>query len=172
MTRFNPTLLILSLVIGIIIGYIMFAKEIEPEIITKTEFKTDTIYIEIRDTIKLTKTEIKQEYLRDTILIDFKPKIKAFKASKSFLHGNTRISGEVLGEVLKMDIYNDFKIPQVTNTITNTNTIVKKPQGLFLTAGVTKQLGFTPSIGVTFVRDKYLIGVSNTDFKFGYKLGK
>lgn len=166
-------LLFIALIIGLLIGYFLFSKDgLEPEIITKTEFRTDTVYITMRDTVRLTKKEIKHEYLRDTVIVDFKPKIKAFTASKSFLYGNTYVNGEVLGEVLKMDIVNDFKLPQITNTVTTTNTVIKKPSGLFLTAGVTKQLGFTPSIGVTFVRDRYLIGISNNDFKFGYKLGK
>ena len=159
----------IGLVIGLLIAYWFASKhEIEPVIITETKNETDTVYITIRDTIRLTKTEIKHEYLRDTVIIDYKPKIRAFKASKPFLYGNTHISGEVLGEVLKIDISNDFKLPTVTNTVTNTTTIIKKPQGLFPVAGVNKQL--TPFVGAVYVRDRYLLGLTTESAFVGYRV--
>jgi len=162
----NPVKFLLFTFIGLVIGYFLFSKEIKPTIITKTEKKTDTVYVTIRDTIRI--REIQHEYLRDTVLIGFEPKISTFTASKSFLYGNTTVSGEVLGSVLKMDIINDFKIPTITNTITNTTTIIKKPQGLFLAVGVNKQL--TPNIGVIFVRDRYLFGLNTSGIQLGYKI--
>lgn len=156
-------------VIGILIGYFLADKSKDVEIIETIETKTDTVFITVRDTVRITKTEIKHTVLRDTILIKtIEPIIKAFTASKPFLYGNVAVNGEVLGEVLKMDIYTDFNLPQVTNTITKTNTVIKKPSGLFLTAGVNKQL--TPSIGAVYVRDRYLLGLSTSGFQFGYKL--
>lgn len=152
---------------GFTIGYFLIKKEQIETIVTKTEFKTDTLYVTIRDTIRLTKTEIKQEYLRDTVLIDFKPQIKAFTASNRFLYGNISVSGEVLGEVLKMDISHDMKLPTITNTITKTNTIIKKPSGIFLTAGVNQT---TPYVGGVFIRDKYLVGLNTSGFQVGYRL--
>ena len=157
--------------IGLISGYLLFDWQNKDSVIIKTVTKSriDTVYIEIRDTIRLTKIEIQHEYIRDTVLIDFKPQIKAFRASKPFLYGNTYLSGEVLGEVLKMDIYNDFKLPTVTNTITNTTTIIKKPSGLFLTAGVQNNFS-APYIGAIFIKDKYLLGLNTGGFQIGYKL--
>src|SRR5690606_33379083 len=109
--------------------------EPQPSVTIVTETKTDTVYVTVRDTIRLTRKEIKHEVVRDTILIDpALPQIKAFTAYKSFTYGNTTVSGEVFGEVLKMDIATDFNLPTITNTITNTVTVTKKPQGLFLTA--------------------------------------
>jgi hypothetical protein len=164
----------LIFLIGIVFGYLLFDwqnKSPTDRIVTKTEIKTDTVFVQIRDTIRIAKTEIKQEYLRDTVFIDgYKPKINEFKASSPFLHGNTYVSGEVLGEVLKIDIVNDFKIPTITNTITNTTTITKKPSGIFLMAGVNQQL--SPSIGITLIKDRYLLGVTNNSIQLGYKLGK
>lgn len=160
---------ILLVLFGLFVGYFIFSKD--PEYISTivTETKTDTVYITVRDTVRITRNEIRHEVLRDTILIDpIQPQIKAFKSSKSFTYGYATVSGEVLGEVLKMDITTDFNIPVITNTITNTVTITKKPQGLFLTAGVDKQL--SPNVGAVYVRDRVLVGISTSDFKFGYKL--
>ena len=115
---------ILIPIASFLFGAFLYAWLFTPESETKTEIKevrtTDTVYVTVRDTIRLTKTEIKHQYLRDTILIDFKPQIKVFTASKRFLYGNATITGEVLGEVLKIDLYNDFKLPTVTNTIERT----------------------------------------------------
>jgi hypothetical protein len=168
-----PLKYFISLFVGLIIGYLLFdwqnGKDIA-KVITKTEFKTDSVFVQVYDTVHVLRTEIKTEYLRDTIFAEpYEAKINAFKTSKPFLYGNTTVSGEVLGEVIKMNIVNDFKIPTITNTITNTTTIIKKPSGIFLTAGVNQQL--TPSVGVILVKNKYLFGITNNSIQFGYKLG-
>jgi hypothetical protein len=167
-------LLAVIFLLGLVSGYILFDWKKGGDVarvITKTEVKTDTVFVHLTDTVHVTRTEIKTEHLRDTIFAEpYEAKINSFKTSKSFLHGNTTVSGEVLGEVLKMDIVNHFKIPTITNTITTTNTIIKKPLGLFLTAGVNQQL--IPSVGVTLIKDKYLFGITNNSIQLGYKLGR
>jgi hypothetical protein len=160
--------------LGIVSGYILFDWQRGNDVakvITKTEVKTDTVFVHLTDTVHVLRTEIKIEHLRDTIFAEpYEAKINAFKTSKPFLYGNTTVSGEVLGEVLKMDIVNDFKIPTITNTITNTTTITKKPSGIFLTAGVNQQL--VPFVGVTLIKDRYLFGITNNSIQLGYKLGR
>jgi hypothetical protein len=118
--------------------------------------KTDTLVVEIKDTVYVPKTKIKTEVLRDTILIDYKPKISQFNASFPFEYGSTNVSGEVLGEVLKMTATSDFKIPVVTNTITNTETktIVQKPKGIYLGASVNSLL--QPGAKVSYLDNKYI----------------
>jgi hypothetical protein len=161
---------IISAIAGALIMYWFFYPQFE----TKTEIvevrTSDTVYIEIRDTIRLTKKEMKQEYIRDTVLVDFKPQIEAFTASTPFLYGNTYVNGEVLGEVLKMDITNDFKIPQVTNTVTRTetNTIIKKPRGLYLGAGVTQQLN--PLLKADYLDDQFIFSYQY-HFQNGHAIG-
>ena len=159
----------LGLIIGLLIGYWFAAKgELEPVIITETKTETDTLYITIRDTVRLTKTEIQHEYLRDTVYLFEKLSIKRFTVSKPVLYGNTHISGEVMGEVLKMDIWNDFRIPTITNTVTNTTTIINKPQGVFPVAGVNVNL--TPFAGAVYVQDRYLVGLTTESVFVGYKI--
>jgi hypothetical protein len=121
-----------------------------------TEVRTDTVFIHHFDTISVPKKEIKTEFLRDTILVDYKPTISAFETTFPFEHGSTKVSGEVLGEVLKMTATNDYKIPMVTNTITNTKTetIIKKPKGIYLGAGVNSLL--QPSAKVSYLDNKYI----------------
>jgi hypothetical protein len=142
---------------GILVAYIFFPKT-ESETVYKFETvtKTDTLIVEVKDTVYVPKTKIKTEVLRDTVLINFKPQISAFTASFPFEYGSTNVSGEVLGEVLKMTATSDFKIPVVTNTITNTETktIVQKPKGIYLGASVNSLL--QPGAKVSYLDNKYI----------------
>lgn len=151
----------ISFLIGAIVAIILFPKkEVETVYKTKIDRLTDTLYITSKDTIYIPKTRIKTQVLRDTILIDFKPKIKAFETTFPFDYGSTKVSGEVLGEVLKMTAVNDYKIPVVTNTITETKTetIVVKPKGIYLGAEVNSLL--QPGAKVTYLDNKYLFQYS------------
>jgi hypothetical protein len=148
---------VISFIAGVILAFIVFPRpDVETVYKFETKVETDTIYSHVVDTIYVPKTKIKTEVLRDTVLIDYEPKIRLFKTSFSSEYGNTHVSGEVLGEVLKMTATNDFKIPVVTNTITNTETktIIKKPKGIYLGAGVNSLL--QPSAKISYLDNKYL----------------
>jgi hypothetical protein len=148
---------IISFLIGVVLTFVVYPRP-EQETIYKTETKveTDTIYSHVVDTIYVPKNRIKTQVLRDTIVKSFQPKISHFKTSFPSDYGSTHVSGEVLGEVLKMTATNDFKIPVVTNTITETKTetIVKKPKGIYLGAGVNSLL--QPNAKVSYLDNKYL----------------
>ena len=147
----------IAFLIGLLLAFVVYPKP-EQETVYKFETvtKTDTLIVEVKDTVYVSKTKIKTQVLRDTVLIDFKPQISQFNASFPFEYGSTNVSGEVLGEVLKMTATSDFKIPVVTNTITNTETktIVQKPKGIYLGAGVNSLL--KPSASVSYLDNKYL----------------
>ena len=147
----------LSFIAGIILAFLLFPKqELETIYKTKVERLTDTLYITSTDTVYVPKTKIKTEFLRDTILIYFKPQISRFETLFPFEHGSTKVSGEVLGEVLKMTATNEYKLPVVTNTIieTNTETIIKKSKGFYLGANVNSALNLGAS--ASYIDDKYL----------------
>lgn len=154
---------ILAFIAGVILAFIVFPRP-EQETVYKfeTEVNTDTIYTRVVDTVYIPKSKIKTEVLRDTVLLDYKPKISLFKTSIPSEYGSTNVSGEVLGEVLKMTATNDFKIPVVTNTITETKTetIIKKSKGIYLGAGVNSLL--QPSAKLGYLDNKYL-------FQYGYQ---
>lgn len=147
---------IIALFLGALLLYWFFWPEFTTETVIEEKTVTDTVYITVKDTIRITRKEIKHETLRDTVYLGFDLPIKRFTASKPFLYGNTYVSGEVVGEVLKMDISNDFRLPQVTNTITRTEktTIKEKPKALYLGLGVNNQLS---PIGSVHYLDKQFI---------------
>lgn len=146
----------LSFIAGVVVAFIFFGKT-ETEAIYKftTTTETDTVFINKIETVYVPKKEIKTEFLRDTVLIDYKPQINSFVTIFPFEYGSTEVSGEVLGEVLKMNAKVDYTVPVVTNTITNTETktIVQKPKGLYLGAGINSLL--QPSGKVTYLDNKY-----------------
>lgn len=147
----------LSFLAGAIIAILLFPKrELETVYKTTTKTETDTIYVVSNDTIYVPKTRIKTEVLRDTILVNYRPQISRFETSFPFEYGSTKVSGEVLGEVLKMSAINDYTIPVVTNTITETKTerVVVKPKGIYLGAGINSLL--EPSAKVSYLDNKYL----------------
>jgi hypothetical protein len=148
---------VLSFIAGAVLAFILMPKPETEEVYKFTTVtKTDTLFVDKVSTVYVPKTSIKTEVLRDTILIDFKPQISLFETTFPFEHGSTKVSGEVLGEVLKMTATNDYKIPVVTNTITNTETrtIIEKPKGIYLGAGVNSLL--KPSASVAYLDNKYL----------------
>jgi hypothetical protein len=163
---------ILSFIAGVILAFVVYPRH-EQETVYKFETvtKTDTLFVDKVETVYIPKTKIKTEVLRDTILIDFKPKISQFTASFPFEHGSTSVSGEVLGEVLKMSATNDFKIPVVTNTITNTETrtIIQKPKGIYLGANVNSLL--EPSASVAYLDNKYLFQYQYQPFSRSHQIG-
>jgi len=147
----------LSFMIGVVLAFVVFPRPETEEVYRfTTRVKTDTIYSRTIDTVYVPKTKIKTQVLRDTVLIDFKPKISLFESTFPFEHGSTKVSGEVLGEVLKMTATSDYNIPVVTNTITNTETktIVQKPKGIYLGASVNSLL--QPGAKVAYLDNKYL----------------
>jgi hypothetical protein len=167
---------ILACIVGIIIGLFLYKSFLEAETETIISYKekitVDTVYSHSIDTVYLTKKEIKQTVIRDTVLIKpMEPKIKAFEAVYPLQYGNATVSGEVLGEVLKMGITTDFNIPVVTNTIEKetTKTIVKKPSGFYASGWVDSN--FIPSIGGTYLRDRLILNYKYTPLENKHSVG-
>jgi hypothetical protein len=148
---------IVSFIAGVILAFLLLPKPETEEVYRFTTVtETDTLFVDKVSTVYIPKTSIKTEVLRDTILIDFKPQISLFETTFPFEYGSTKVSGEVLGEVLKMTATSDYQIPVVTNTITNTETrtIIEKPKGIYLGAGINSLL--KPSASVAYLDNKYL----------------
>lgn len=148
---------IISFIAGIILAFLIMPKPEEETVYKfKSVTKTDTLILEVKDTVYVPKMWIKSQFVRDTVLEEYKPTISLFSTTTPFEYGNTHVSGEVLGEVLKMSVTNDFKIPVVTNTITETKTetIVKKPKGIYLGASVNSLL--QPAASVAYLDNKYM----------------
>ena len=162
----------ISFLIGVVLTFVLFPRP-ETEQVYKftTKVETDTIYSRVVDTVYIPKNKIKTQVLRDTVLIDFKPQISQFNASFPFEHGSTSVSGEVLGEVLKMTATNEFNLPVVTNTITNTETktIIQKPKGIYLGGVVSSKMELGAK--VAYLDNKYLFEYQYQPFQKVHQIG-
>ena len=147
----------ISFLAGVILAFVLFPRP-DQETVYKFETKveTDTLFVNSTKTVYIPKKEIKTQVIRDTVLIDYQPKISLFETTFPFEYGSTKVNGEVLGEVLKMSATNDYTIPVVTNTITNTETktIIKKSKGFYLGASINSLLD--PGAYVSYVDNKYV----------------
>jgi len=157
---------------GVVLTFIVYPKpEVEEVYKFTTKTETDTVVVNVIDTVYIPKNKIKTQVVRDTILVDYKPSIKKFEASKSFEYGETSVSGEVLGDVLNLDIKNKFAIPVVTNTITNTETktIIKKSKGIYLGANINSLL--QPGASASYVDDKYIFQYQYQPLQKAHQIG-
>jgi hypothetical protein len=163
---------IVFFIFGCIVTVLLYpSQEYESNFEVITEVKTDTVYMTSSNTVYIPKKEIKTEVIRDTVIIDYKPTISSFETTFPFEYGSTKVSGEVLGEVLKMTATNDYKIPVVTNTITETRTetIVKKPKGIYIGGAVNSIL--EPSASVSYLDNKYLFSYQYQPFSRTHQIG-
>lgn len=148
---------VVAFLAGVVLAFIVYPKPEAEEVYKFTTVtETDTLLVHVLDTVYVPKTKIKSQVIRDTVLVDSKPNIKAFSTTTAFEYGNTYVNGEVLGEVLKISVTNDFKIPVVTNTVINTETktIVQKPKGIYLGVNVNSLL--QPGANVAYLDNKYI----------------
>lgn len=157
---------IVTFIIGIFAGALIYDWFLLPEIETKTELVTtiqvDTVFVPVKETVYLTKEKIKHKYLRDTVLIGYNPKIKGYSAIFPLLYGDAYLNGEVLGEVLSMNLKTDFKIPSVTNTITNEKTTMKTiiQKGIFVGGGFSNQMDY--QLGAAYLGNGFMVNVDYT----------
>ena len=101
---------LISAAIGAFILYWFFWPEITTNTVTVEKITVDTFYVETRDTLYF--PVIEHEYLRDTIIELFEPKISAYKALFPVLYGNVSVTGEVLGKCFNARKTITFGLPK------------------------------------------------------------
>jgi len=170
-------------VAGLLAGMFVYSKFFVPEFTTEYVEKIviDTAYKEYRekylvdsisksslsDSVEFYKSKYEKKLreknikiVHDTVFNDkpFEAPLRRFTGSKPFLYGNTSFDATVAGELLDIELSNNFRIPTITNTITKETRTVIKPSGLYGAFGVRagdQQL--TPLLGATYLKDKSMI---------------
>ena len=162
---------IVSFVAGGFLMYLLFFPKISVEYTEKIVTTTDTVFVTVKDTIFIEKNKIEQRIVRDTILVDYRPHIRAFKTLYPSLYGNVSVSGEVLGEVLSMGITADFKIPTITNSIvtTKTTTKTKTPNDLYVGASINSIL--KPSLKLDYLNDQFIFTYQYSILNKSHQIG-
>lgn len=170
---------------GFIVGFLVYDRFFAPEFTTEYREKIviDTTYQHYKekyqiDSIKskslsdsieffkkkykviLTKNNIQIVHDSDFIDKPFLAPLRRFNGQRAFLYGNTHFNAVVAGELLEMEISNDFKIPQITNTITKETKVTIKPSGLYATLGFGVNQQLSTLIGATYLKDRSMINYS------------
>lgn len=109
-------------IIGAAIIYFFFWPEFTEKIEVVEVVKTDTLYITVTDTIEVSHERIKHVYLRDTIIKEQVLNLSRFNGLEATTFGDIQYYGLVAGQLLNLSLRTDFKIPQIENTITRTET--------------------------------------------------
>ena len=70
----------ISFLAGVILAFVLFPRP-DQETVYKFETKveTDTLFVNSTNTVYIPKKEIKTQVIRDTVLIDYQPKISLFE---------------------------------------------------------------------------------------------
>lgn len=166
---------VMIFIAGLVLGLLLYHWFLKPEITTeyfetivvetdttnsyyKEKYKVDSIKsVSLSDSIDYYKLKY-QTILKDRNIIivpesEFKDKpiiapLRRFNGEQSFLYGNTYFQAIVAGELLDMEITNDFKIPTITNTIERTKTITNtiNRRGLFGGINGNSNLGIGPTV--------------------------
>jgi hypothetical protein len=158
----------ISFAIGLILGLIIYRTFFYPDFTERVEVvervTVDTVYKEVRDTIRIERTRVRIEYVTDTIIQEQSFLINRFSGLESTLYGDIKYTGLVAGHFLKMDLTTNFRIPQVNQTIERERTITRtiRPRGLYLGGSVSDQVQW--SAGASYLDNLWM-------FDYRYEVG-
>jgi hypothetical protein len=149
---------IIILVLGLAIGFFLSPSKVKNTHTEKIKIEIDTVWNTITERIYIDRPVTKYE--RDTLIVFdsilVHVPIKSFKQLFQIQHGVATVSGEVAGELLKMDLETFLNIPTVTETVTITKT--------------EKARGFYAGAGYDWERKKPLLGASYLVGRFNLNL--
>lgn len=132
---------IAAFILGLVAYHMFLAPEVTETVRIETRTETDTVYQVIKDTVEVTKDRIVTEYLRDTVIREKAINLSRFRGFEPLTYGNINYSGIVAGELIKIGFTTDFDIPQITNTIYETKTVIRtiEPKGSIWVGGLVSQ---------------------------------
>ena len=162
--------MVIRYAIAVILGLAIYHFFLRPEISERVEvvetFKVDTVYIEVRDTIRIDRTQVQIEYVTDTVIQTQSFPINRFTGLEPTLYGDIRYTGLVAGHFLNMQLNTNFRIPQVTNTINREKTVTRviNPRGMYIGGSVSDQIQF--SAGASYLDNLWLF-----DYWYDFSVG-
>lgn len=167
-------LIIISLVLGFVLGNIFYSIFIAPDFEEYTETKQkseikvewverDTTIYNYRDSVIYNyKDSTIISYKIESVELSDKPSmydsIRTYSNIYRHLYGYTSWRAKIGGELISMELNPYFKVPikTIDNTIETTKTVVLKPKGLYGVGGITDS--FTYSVGATYLNDRSMFG--------------
>jgi hypothetical protein len=161
--------------VGVVVGMLAFDSVQDKEVQTKIEYQTKveykTIEVPVKTTEYITIKVPTPTYIKDTVYLEKTLPLNNYTGIERTIFGNLHYdittAGYLTSTKFKPDFLVNVSVPTITNSIRQTNTIIKKPTGLFLTVGYQNN---NINVGGVFVKDKVLVGLNSSGFSLGYKL--
>jgi hypothetical protein len=161
--------------VGVVVGMLTFDSVNNIDTQTKIEYQTrveyKTIEVPVKTTEYITVKVPTPTYVKDTVYLDKSFPLNNYTGIERTVFGNLHYdittAGYLTSTKFKPDFLVNVSVPTITNSIKETNTVIKKPTGLFLTVGYQNN---NINIGGVFVKDKVLVGLNTQGFSLGYKL--
>jgi hypothetical protein len=160
---------IIILIIGLAIGYFLSPAKVKNTHTEKIKIEVDTVWNTVTERIYIDRPVTKYE--RDTLIVFdsilVHVPIKSFQQLFPIQHGVATVSGEVAGELLKMDLETFLNIPTVTETVTITNT--EKPRGFYAGFGYDWERK-KPVLGASYLVGRFNLNVNTTSASLLYRV--
>ena len=160
---------IIILIIGLAIGFFLSPTKIKNTHTESVKIEVDTVWNTVTERIYIDKPVTKYErdtlIVFDSILVHLP--IKSFKQLFPIQHGVATVSGEVAGELLKMDLETFLNIPTVTETVTITKT--EKPRGFYAGVGYNWEQK-KPVLGASYLVGRFNLNVNTTSASVLYRV--
>jgi hypothetical protein len=160
----------ISFAIGLILGLLIYRTFFYPDFTERVEVvervTVDTVYLEVRDTIRIERTRVRIEYVTDTMIRDLRFPINRFSGLESTLYGDIKYTGLVSGHFLKLDLTTNFRIPQINQTIERERTIIRtiRSRGLYVGGAVSDQVKW--SAGASYLDNLWIF-----DYRYDVGIG-
>jgi hypothetical protein len=160
---------IIILVFGVGLGYFLAPTKIKNNHTESVKIEVDTVWNTVTEKIYIDKPVTKYE--RDTLIVFdsilVHVPIKSFKHLFPIQHGVATVSGEVAGELLKMDLETFLNIPTVTETVTITKT--EKPKGFYAGFGYDWERK-KPVLGASYLVGRFNLNLNTNSASVLYRV--
>ncbi len=161
---------IIILIIGLAIGFFLSPIKIKNTHTESVKIEVDTVWNTVTERIYIDRPVTKYE--RDTLIvfdsIFVNVPINSFKQLFPIQHGVATVSGEVAGELLKMDLETFLNIPTVTETVTIIKT-EKPPKGFYAGAGYDWERK-KPVLGASYLGGRFNLNVNINSASLLYRV--
>jgi hypothetical protein len=179
---------VIYLIVGIGLGLLIYRTFFYPEFTERVEVEervtVDSTYFEFKEkydsiaSIRIDLSDSIEKYLskippeiiivHDSVFIDkpFYAPLRRFTGSQPFLYGNTTYDALVAGELLNISLENDFRIPQVKQTIERERTVTRtiRSRGLYVGGAVSDQVQW--SAGASYLDNLWMF-----DYRYDVGIG-
>ncbi len=133
---------------GALAARLLFWPEVTERVEITETVRTDTVYRTYRDTVRIEREQVREVFVKDTVIKTVRLPINRFSGLEPTLFGDVSYTGLVAGHFLSMELNTNFKVPELTHRIERevNRTRVLKTRGLFVTGSVNSRFNYSAGL--------------------------